>query len=207
MPSWCVVKDCTAKQCGITVSHFRLPKDPDVSRQWLRLADRDDVITQGPEKWFKKVVCSYHFEDHCFLNPNRTKLIRHLPVYPTLNLPPGSCHEEGYELDEPGLMLEPQVDIQTDFIATNDKEEEPWTVEPVVYMGEEQAPPRVDSKRPADMDEDEYQRKIQATLDYIKNRKNRDKAQSMANRGSASRKRQKTESRKGQQGSKRTKKR
>ena len=188
MPSWCVIRGCQAKQDGVAVSHHRLPKDHETGLQWLRLAGRQDIIDKGHDYWVKKVVCSAHFEDHCFLNPARTKLIRHRPVFPSINMGTATEQEEANaeqqeeeeadedygaaglepDVDISEMLLEPQVDLHT---AEEDDEGDGWSVEPIVYDNEE-TEGRRDPNRPSHMDDDEYQRKIQETLDYIQSRKN-----------------------------------
>lgn len=75
------------------MNYFRFPKDPKRNSVWLEFVQRQDLQTKSPEELNKRFyVCSEHFEQQCFVNHEKKRLV--WTAVPTLKTKPAFDHSE-----------------------------------------------------------------------------------------------------------------
>ena len=85
--SYCAAYGCHNSRRNCTLSMFRFPKEKERCRKWVQNTRRDDLRTVPLERLYTYELCSNHFENSQFTNPERkNRLTKH--AIPTLfNVP------------------------------------------------------------------------------------------------------------------------
>lgn len=114
----CVYRSCQSSTNitpGLHYFHFPI-RDPDRCEQWIKNARKPTFRSIPREKLRNKVVCSLHFEEHCFTNEKKDRLIHN--AIPTLG-----CEDEQEEMcsdkvhvKEENVILIPTNEDNTKFI-------------------------------------------------------------------------------------------